>query len=252
MGKLYLVSIGPGALDMITPRAHKALEKCKVIVGHQLYLDLIQTLIQNKIQIATPWGDEIERVDIAISKTMGGSDVSLISSGDAGVYGLGGLTLERLEENNLQIDYEIIPGITSANACASILGAPLAHDFLTLSLSDLLVPKKTILERAKFAGKGGFVSVLHNVQSSKRKKLVYEVLREFKPYRSPRTPCGIVSNAFRLGEKTQIATFEDLFSLQFDMLTTIILGNDATRLVQNKLVTQRGYSFNAPPKNSSK
>jgi cobalt-factor III methyltransferase len=244
MSKLYLVSIGPGALDMITPRASDALMKCDVIIGHQLYLDLIQTLIQGKTQIASPWGKEIERADLAIKKTLEGNDVSLISSGDIGVYGLGGLTLERLEVNNIEIDYEMIPGITSANACASILGAPLAHDFLTLSLSDLLVPKETILKRAQSAARGGFVSVLYNVQSSNRKELVYEVLEEFRPHLSPSTPCGIVSNAFRPEEKNQIVTFEELFSMQFDMLTTIVLGNDATRVVQNKMVTQRGYSFN--------
>ena len=244
MGKLYLVSIGPGALDLITPRACEALKKCEIIIGHQLYLDLIQTLITGKKQIASPWGKEIERVDLAIDKTVEGNNVSLISSGDIGIYGLGGLTLERLGKNNQEIEYEIIPGITSANACASILGAPLAHDFLTLSLSDLLVPRETILERAEFAGKGGFVSVLYNVQSSNRKELVYEVLEKFRPHRSPQTPCGIVSNAFRPEEKNQIVAFEDLFSMQFDMLTTLVLGNDATRVVHNKMVTQRGYSFN--------
>jgi cobalt-factor III methyltransferase len=242
MGKLYLVSIGPGALDLITPRASEALKKCEIIIGHQLYLDLIQTLIADKTHIASPWGKEIERVDLAINKTIEGNNVGLVSSGDIGVYALGGLALERLGENN--VDYEIIPGITSANACASILGAPLAHDFLTLSLSDLLVPKETILERAESAGKGGFVSVLYNVQSSKRKELVYEVLEKFRPYRSAQTPCGIVSNAFRADEKSQIVNFENLFSMEFDMLTTIVLGNDATRIVQNKMVTQRGYSFN--------
>jgi precorrin-3B C17-methyltransferase len=244
MSKLYLVSIGPGALDLITPRASEALKKSEIIIGHQLYLDLIQPLIADKIQIASPWGKEIERVDLAINKTIEGNNVSLISSGDIGVYGLGGLYLERLGENNLDINYEMIPGITSANACASILGAPLAHDFMTLSLSDLLVPKATILERAESAGKGGFVSVLYNVQSSKRKELVYEVLEKFRPHRSPQTPCGIVSNAFRPDEKSQIVTFENLFSMQFDMLTTVVLGNNATKIVKNKLVTQRGYSFN--------
>jgi cobalt-factor III methyltransferase len=243
MGKLYLVSIGPGALDMITPRACEALKKCEIIIGHQLYLDLIQTLITDKTHIASPWGKEIERVDLAINKAQEGNNVSLISSGDIGIYGLGGLALERLNDNNLKIDFEIIPGVTSANACASILGAPLAHDFLTLSLSDLLVPKETILKRAEAAGTGGFVSVLYNVQSSKRKELVYEVLEKFRPHRSPETPCGVVSNAFRPEENSQIVAFKDLFSMQFDMLTTLVLGNDATRIVQNKMVTQRGYSF---------
>ncbi len=243
MGKLYLVSIGPGALDMITPRASEALKKCQIIIGHQLYLDLIQTLIPGKNQIATPWGSEIERVDLAIQKTIEGNNVSLISSGDTGVYGLGGPALEKLGENDLAIDYEIIPGVTSANACASILGAPLAHDFLTLSLSDLLVPKETILKRAEHAGEGGFVSVLYNVQSSKRKELVYEVLDKFKPHRAAQTPCGVVSNAFRSNEKSNIVGFQDLFSMRFDMLTTLVLGNDATRVVKNKLLTQRGYTF---------
>ena len=222
MGKLYLVSIGPGALDLIVPRASEALKNSDVVIGHQLYLDLIHTLIKDKPQIATPWGGEIERVDMAINKALDGKTVSLISSGDIGVYALAGLALERLESNEIKLDFEIIPGVTSANACASILGAPLAHDFLTLSLSDLLVPRETILERAESAGKGGFVSVLYNVQSSKRKELVYEVLEKFKPYRSRETPCGIVSNAFRPDEKSQIVAFGDLFSMQFDMLTTLI------------------------------
>jgi cobalt-factor III methyltransferase len=243
MSKLFLVSIGPGALDLITPRASEALKKCELIIGHQLYLDLIQPLIKNKEQIASPWGKEIERVDLAIKKVIEGSNVSLISSGDIGVYGLGGLTLEKLGEDNLEIDYEIIPGVTSANACASILGAPLSHDFLTLSLSDLLVPKKTILDRAMSAAKGGFVSVLYNVQSSKRQELVYEVLEKFRPHRSLETPCGVVSNAFRPDEKSQVVSFENLFSIKFDMLTTVVIGNEATKIVQNKLVTQRGYSF---------
>ena len=247
MGKLYLVSIGPGAIDMIIPRASEALKNSDVIIGHQLYLDLIQPLIEKKEQIASPWGQEIERVDLSIKKTKEGKRVSLISSGDIGVYALGGLALERLGENKQKVDFEIIPGVTSANACASILGAPLAHDFLTLSLSDLLVPRETILERAEAGGKGGFVSVLYNVQSSKRKKFIYEVLEKFKPYRLSQTPCGVVSNAFRQNEKKQIVAFEDLFSMQFDMLTTIVLGNDATRVIQNKMVTERGYS-NVPEK----
>jgi cobalt-factor III methyltransferase len=247
MGKLYLVSIGPGSLDMIVPRASEALKKSDFIIGHQLYLDLIQTLIQEKEQITSPWGQEVERVDLAIEKAKEGNRVSLVSSGDIGVYALGGLALERLGENDQKIEFEIIPGVTSANACASILGAPLAHDYLTLSLSDLLVPREIILERAEAAGKGGFVSVLYNVQSSKRTEFIYEVLEKFKPFRSPQTPCGVVSNAFRQDEKKQVVAFEDLCSMKFDMLTTIVLGNDATRVIQNKMVTERGYS-NVPEK----
>ena len=242
MGKLYLVSIGPGALDMISPRASEALKKCAIIIGHKLYLELISPLIQEKEKISTPWGGEIERVDMAIQKAQEGNNVSLISSGDIGVYGLGGLAIERLEKADLEIEYEIIPGITAANACAAILGAPLSHDFLTLSLSDLLVPREIILKRAESAGAGGFVSVLYNVQSSKRKDLIYEVLNKFKPHRPLKTPCGIVSNAFRSDEKSSIVLFEELFSIQFDMLTTLIVGNDATQIIRNRLVTERGYS----------
>ena len=116
---------------MIIPRASEKLKNSDVIIGHQLYLDLIQPLIEKKEQIASPWGQEIERVDLSIKKTKEGKRVSLISSGDIGVYALGGLALERLGENKQKVDFEIIPGVTSANACASILGAPLAHDFLT-------------------------------------------------------------------------------------------------------------------------
>lgn len=247
MGKLYLVSIGPGALDMIPPRASNALKESAIIIGHKLYLDLINPLIQGKDQIATPWGGEIERVDMAIKKTAEGNNVCLISSGDIGVYGLGGLAIERLGETDLKIDYEVIPGVTAANACAAILGAPLAHDYLTLSLSDLLVPRETILKRAESAGTGGFVSVLYNVQSAKRKELIYEVLGKFRPHRAPQTPCGVVSNAFRPDEKSSIVTFEDLFSMQFDMLTTLIIGNDATKVIRNRLVTERGYPVKTIP-----
>lgn len=241
MGKLYLVSTGPGALDMIVPRAIRALESSSVIVGHQLYLDLIQPLIKGKQQLSTPLGQEIERVDIAIQKSMEENTVSLISSGDSGVYGLAGLAFERLRQQGLMIDVEVIPGVTSATASASLLGAPLSHDFVALSLSDILVPRETILKRAESACAGDFVTVLYNVQSARRQGLIYEVLEKFKPGRSPKTPCGVVVNAYRPGEKHHIAAFAELFTMNFDMLTTLVIGNSATFVYQDRMVTQRGY-----------
>ncbi len=242
MGKLFLVSIGPGSIDLIVPRAKSAIENSEVIVGHQRYLDLIKPLLNNQTLIARDWGSEIERVDLAIQETLEDRVVSLISSGDIGIYGLGGLALERLENLTEEIQWELIPGITSANACASLLGAPLALDFLVLSLSDLMVPRETILKRAEHAGMGDFVSVLYNVQSKNRKNLIYEVLEKFKPYRSPDTPCGVVRNAYRSDENHQIVKFEDLFSMEFDMLTTLTIGNGSTYNKQNRMITRRGYT----------
>ena len=243
MGKLFLVSIGPGALDLIPPRAVSALQASEIIVGYQLYLDLILPLIEGKTLLSTPLGQEIMRVDLAIKNALDGKQVSLISSGDVGVYGLGGLALERINHIEQKFPVEIIPGITSATACASLMGAPLAHDFCVLSLSDILVPKKTIMKRAESAAVGGFVTALYNVQSAKRQGLIYEVLEIFKHHRTPDTPCGIVTNAYRKGEKSQVVAFEDLWDMTFDMLTTIIIGNEATLSKNGFLVTQRGYQL---------
>lgn len=241
MSKLYLVSTGPGAIDLIVPRAIRALEASSIIVGHQLYLDLIKPLIEGKVQLSTPLGQEIERVDMSIQKTIEGNAVSLISSGDSGVYGLAGLAFERLRQRGLLIDVEVVPGVTSATACASILGAPLSHDFVALSLSDILVPREMILKRAEGASAGDFVTVLYNVQSAKRQGLIYEVLEKFKPGKFPKTPCGVVTNAYRDGETHQIVSFEELCSMSFDMLTTLVIGNSATVVYQDRMITQRGY-----------
>ena len=240
MGKLYLVSTGPGAIDMIVPRAVRALEESSIVVGHQLYLDLIQPLINGKRQLSTPLGQEIERVDMAIQQSQENT-VSLISSGDSGVYGLAGLAFERVRQQGIVLDMEVIPGVTSATASASLLGAPLSHDFVALSLSDILVPREMILKRAESACAGDFVSVLYNVQSAKRKGLIYEVLEKFKVGRGATTPCGVVTNAYRSGEKHQIVDFEELFTMNFDMLTTLVIGNSATVVYQDRMITQRGY-----------
>jgi precorrin-3B C17-methyltransferase len=240
MGKLYLVSTGPGALDLIVPRAVRALESSSIIIGHQLYLDLIQPLIAGKQQLSTPLGQELERVDIAIEKSRENT-VSLISSGDSGVYGLAGLAFERLRQQGATIDVEVIPGVTSATASASLLGAPLSHDFVALSLSDILVPRETILKRAVSACAGDFVTVLYNVQSARRQGLIYEVLEKLRVGRDSKTPCGVVTNAYRPGEKHQIVAFEELFAMNFDMLTTLVIGNSATVVYQGRMITQRGY-----------
>jgi len=243
MSKLYLVSIGPGDLDLIVPRAQTALRNSDIIVGHQLYLDLIAKLTENKETLSTPLGQELERVDFAIEHVLQGKSVSLISSGDIGVYGLAGLALERLNQQEHKLDVEIIPGVTSATACGSLLGAPLTLDFLTLSLSDILVPREQILKRAEAAAVGDFVSVLYNVQSAQRKGLIFEVLEKFRPHRKPDTPCGVVANAYREKQNFQIVKFGELFDMNFNMLTTLIIGNEATIKTGPYMVAKRGYSL---------
>ena len=240
-GVLNLVSVGPGYEDLIAPRAIAALKESDVIVAYELYLRWIMPHIEGKEIHTPPLTQERERALMAIEKARGGARVSLISSGDIGIYAMAALAYEEMSEDDTY-QVNLIPGITSANACASLLGSPLSHDFATLSLSDLLCPWEWIEHRARHIAKADLACVMYNVQSASRQQGVYRVLQLMLESKAPHTLCGVVKNAYRPGQEVSIHRLDELPSLQFDMLTTIVVGNRFTQRKRGQIFTPRGYN----------
>ncbi|MCU1257460.1 MAG: precorrin-6x reductase, partial [Bryobacterales bacterium] len=240
-GKLYLVSAGPGDPALIPPLAEAALRASEAIVGYELYLRWIEPWIAGKEIHAPELTRERERATLALTLARGGKTVSLVSGGDIGVYAMAALAFEELREDD-DIDVEVIPGITAANACASLLGSPLSHDFATLSLSDLLCRWQWIETRARHIAQADLACVLYNVQSATRREGVYKVLRSMLEHKRPDTLCGVVRNAYRPGQTVEIATLRDLLSREFDMLTTLVIGNRFTERKGHWIFTPRGYN----------
>ena len=239
-GKLYLVSIGPGSKHLIPPLAWKAIRSSEEIVSYDRFLRWIREELAAKAIHTFPLTQERERAFRAIELARAGKQVSLISSGDIGIFAMAGLAFELMEEQE-PFQVEVIPGITAANACASLLGAPLSHDFAVLSLSDLLCPWDWIEKRATSIAQADLAAVLYNVQSQARQQGIYRILRIMLEYKLSTTWCGVVRNAYREEQKIAIMALEDLLDQQFDMLTTIIVGNHFTRRKGNFLFTPRGY-----------
>ncbi len=240
-GVLNLVSVGPGFTDLIVPRAEAALRDSNVIVAYELYLRWIEPWLANKEIHTPPLTQERERALLAIEKARSGAKVALISSGDIGIYAMAALAFDEMREDD-EYDVNVIPGITSANACASLLGSPLSHDFATLSLSDLLCPWDWIEQRGRHIAEADLACVLYNVQSAGRSQGVYRILSIMLESKMPKTLCGLVRNAYRPGQEVSIHHLEELPSLQFDMLTTIVIGNRFTRRKRGFIFTPRGYS----------
>lgn len=251
-GKIYVVGTGPGSIEHITPRAQKAIAEADYIVGYGTYLDLIPELLRGKKIISTGMTEEIERCKKAIELANEGKTVSLISGGDPGIYAMAGLVFEllnkmhldkKLDENTRQsLPYiEIVPGISALNACASRLGAPLMHDFASISLSDRLTPWDIIAKRLESAASSDFVIVLYNPKSKGRVEHINIAVTIIKKYRPPETPVGIVKQAMRQGETVIITDLEHLLEYDIDMQTTIIIGNSHTLIWNGWMITPRGY-----------
>lgn len=240
-GCLYLVSVGPGRSEYICPQAKEAISRSDVIASYELYLTWVKPLLDKQKLITTPLTQERERAQISIDAARQGKKVSLLSSGDIGVYAMASLVFELMQEDD-QFQVEVIPGITAATACASIAGAPLSHDFATLSLSDLLCPMNWIEERARAVGKADLCLALYNVQSEKRQEGVYKIIDILlKAGKNPQTLCAVVKNAYRPAQESYITTLSELRQKKFDMFTSIIVGNRFTRRKRNWIYTPRGY-----------
>ncbi|WP_035052074.1 precorrin-3B C(17)-methyltransferase [Andreprevotia chitinilytica] len=239
-GKLYLVSVGPGTSELIPPMAIQALEASEVIVSYDLYLTWVQPWIAGKDIRTLPLTQERARAQLAIEQARAGKTVALLSSGDIGIYAMAALAFEDMAETDTY-DVQLIPGITSANACASLLGSPLSHDFATLSLSDLLCPWDWIETRASHIAQADLAAVFYNVQSKQRQEGVYRILDIMLQHKRPQTLCGIVHNAYRDGQTVEIVTLAELRTRQFNMLTTLVIGNRFTRRKRGWMFTPRGY-----------
>lgn len=239
-GKLYLVSVGPGDAGLIAPAAVAVLEKSEVVVGYELYLRQVASWIAGKEILSPPLTREKERALLAIERARQGQIVSLVSSGDIGVYAMATLAFEEMREEDT-FEVKVIPGITAANACASLVGAPLSHDFATLSLSDLLCPWEWIETRARHIAEADLAAVLYNVQSQGRQEGVYRILDIMLQHKQPGTVCAVVRNAYRPDQSMKIITLSELRSESFDMLTSVLIGNRFTRRKREWIYTPRGY-----------
>lgn len=239
--KIYAVGLGPGNLDLLSPRALEAIKRSEVIIGYGLYVEYIESLIGDKEVCSSGMTKEVDRCSLAFQKARTGKTVSVISSGDSGIYGMAGLLYELSEkEENKDIAIEVIPGITAANAAAAVLGAPLMNDFAVISLSDLLTPKEIILKRVTSVAKSGLVCVLYNPMSKRRKDIFYKTIEVFIEYRGSQY-AGIVKNASKDNEEVFITTLDKINDYTLDMSTLVIIGNENTVFKNGRLYTLRGY-----------
>jgi precorrin-3B C17-methyltransferase len=239
MGKLYVVGLGPGKAEGMTQDAHAALTNSSLICGYSKYVELVKPLYPSKEYLSTGMCSEIERCRAALAAAAD-QTVSMVCSGDSGVYGMAGLIYE-LSHDAPSVEIVIIPGVTAAQSGGAVLGAPLMQDFAVISLSDLLVSWETIEKRLRGAALGDFTVVLYNPSSHKRKDHLKRACDILLEHRSGDTVCGIVRNIGREGEESAILTLSRLRDTEVDMFTTVFIGSSNTRVVAGKMVTPRGY-----------
>jgi len=246
-GNIYAVGIGPGASDLLAPRAKLLIAEVEVIVGYAAYLEQIKEIITGKTIISSQMTGEVERCEKAIEYALNGKDVVVISSGDAGIYGMAGLLFELVDARKLSIQIKVIPGITAATAASAVLGAPLMNDFAVISLSDLLTPKEDIRKRIAKVAEADLVCILYNPASRKRKILLPESLAEFCAIRTPDCICGMVKNAMRKNQEIWVGALGKFPIEMADMSTVVIIGNSKTVLKNGRIYTTRGYKVKEIP-----
>ncbi|GAB7387057.1 hypothetical protein BSNK01_08930 [Bacillaceae bacterium] len=244
-GKLMIIGFGPGSFDHITKRAREAIAESDVVIGYNTYVDLIRGLLTDQEIVRTGMTEEVSRAREAVRQAEAGKKVAVISSGDAGVYGMAGLVYEVLIEKGWTqetgVPVEVIPGISAIHACASLLGAPIMHDACTISLSDHLTPWELIARRVEAAAQADFVIALYNPKSGRRTRQIVETQKILLKYRSPDTPVGIVKSAYRERERVVITNLREMLEHEIGMLTTVIIGNSTTFVYDGKMITPRGY-----------
>jgi cobalt-precorrin 5A hydrolase / precorrin-3B C17-methyltransferase len=248
-GKLFLVGIGPGALDQITPAAQMALTQADAVIGYQFYAQQIMPLLHpGQIVETSPITQERQRAKRAVEMAQWGLTVAMISSGDCGIYGMAGLVMEELESqawDGSTPSVEVLPGITALQAAAARVGTPLMHDFCAISLSDLLTPLEIIRTRLVAAAQADFVTAFYNPRSATRTEPMAIAHKIFLEHRHPDTPVALVKSAYRPDEKITLTTLKDLDINQIDMFTAVLIGNATTRFYQGKLITPRAYKYDA-------
>ena len=239
-GKVYVVGIGPGSYEQMTIKAVRTLELSDIIVGYTVYVDLIREYFPGKELFSTPMMQEVDRCRKALEFAVEGKVVSVICSGDSGVYGMAGLVLE-LAEQFPEVEIEIVPGVTAASAGAAVLGAPICHDFAVISLSDLLTPKDLIGKRLLHAAEADMIICLYNPSSKKRADYLHWACELILQHRSADTVCGYVKQIGRDGQEKHVLTLEELKDTQVDMFTTVFIGNSRTKTDGEWMISPRGY-----------
>ncbi|MDF2677909.1 MAG: precorrin-3B C(17)-methyltransferase [Bacillota bacterium] len=234
---IYAIGIGPGSFETMTYEAVKAIENSEVIVGYKTYINLIVDMIKDKEVISNGMMQEIDRVKKAVEISKTGKTVAVISSGDAGVYGMAGLVLELAEGEEVKI----ISGVTASTAAAAVLGAPLMHDFCHISLSDLMTPLDLIYKRVELAAECDFVICLYNPRSNGRPDYLKKSIELMKKHKQGTTPVGIVRNVSRNNQEVNICTLDTIDYEIVDMLSIVIIGNKSSYIDNNKIITRRGY-----------
>ena len=237
MSKLYVVGIGPGGREHMTLRALEVIAQCEVVIGYTYYIELIQELVQDKKIIKTGMKGELERCRRAIEEVRQGYDTCIISTGDAGLYGMAGPILELAED----VQVELIPGVTSAFAAAAEVGAPIMHDFCTISLSDLLTPWEVIAKRLDAAASADFAIALYNPKSMGRPEHIKRAVEIISKHKSSHTPVALVKNAGREGTEKKLVTLGTLDYDFIDMMTMVLIGNGNSYIKSGRMLTPRGY-----------
>jgi precorrin-3B C17-methyltransferase len=244
-GILYVVGIGPGAAEHTTPAALAAIADAQLVVGYRTYIGLVKHLLDGKEIVQTGMTEEIGRARAAVERARDGARVALISSGDAGVYGMAGLVFEVLRDigwaRGRSPELRLIPGMTALNSCASRVGAPLVHDFCSISLSDLLTPWPVIARRLQAAAEADFVIGLYNPASGRRTRQIVEAQRIIKQHRDGATPVALVKSAYRELESVVLTDLDRFTDYEIGMLTTVLIGNSNSFVFEGYMVTPRGY-----------
>lgn len=245
-GKILLVGFGPGAPEHMSQRAREAIAEADVVIGYSTYIKLVQDLLDGKEVIRKGMTEELDRSIEAYQQALLGKTVALVSSGDIGVYGMAGPTYEVLFQAGWTpdsgISVEVIPGATALNACAALVGAPLTHDFCSISLSDLLTPWPTIARRLEAAARADFVVGLYNPKSGRRTGQIVEAQRIMLLHRRPDTPVAIVKSGYRRRQSIQMTSLAQMADCEIGMLCTVLIGNSSTYLREGLMVTPRGYA----------
>lgn len=241
------MGVGPGHHDHMTLRSKEVIAESDTIVGYDTYVNLVQDLIDGKTIYRYAMTQEVERARQCIDLAKSGKIVSLVSSGDPGIYGMAGLIYETLAEADWDpkegLQVEIVPGVSALNSCASIIGSPLMTDFAVLSMSDLLVPWEIIEKRVKAAAEGDFVIVIYNPASKKRIHQLQDTREILLKHRAPTTPVAIIKGAFRESQTIVLTNLKDLpeHSDKLGMISTVIIGNSSTFTYKDLMINPRGY-----------
>lgn len=238
-GKIYVVGIGPGNMEDITIRGYKTLKNVDVIAGYTTYVDLIREEFSDKEFYVSGMKKEIDRCEQVLEIAKSGKDIALISSGDAGIYGMAGIMIEVAQKEGYEVS--IIPGVTSSVAGASVVGAPLMHDNAIISLSDLLTDWDVITKRIDRASDGDFIISLYNPKSKGRTTQIVEAREIMLKYKSKDTPVALLRNVGRKNENFTLTNLDEFLNYEIDMFTVVIIGNSKTYVSKDRMITPRGY-----------